>query len=58
MLCVSQGTTDMREKRELDNFIVPNNLHTQLLQLLQSLLTTGVDAQTTGLIVLDSNIGF
>lgn len=42
-------------KRELDNFIDPANLY-PVVAITSKLMTTGVDAQTCKLIVLDSNI--
>lgn len=43
-------------KKELDNFIDPESTY-PVIATTSKLMTTGVDAQTTGLIVLDSNIG-
>ncbi|TAE34710.1 MAG: DEAD/DEAH box helicase [Cytophagales bacterium] len=43
-------------KRELDNFINPEERY-PVIACTSKLMTTGVDAQTCGLIVLDSNIG-
>ncbi len=42
-------------KRELDNFINPEERY-PVIAVTSKLMTTGVDAQTCGLIVLDSNI--
>ena len=43
-------------KRELDNFINPEEIY-PVIATTSKLMTTGVDAQTCKLIVLDSNIG-
>ena len=43
-------------KRELDNFINPQETY-PVIATTSKLMTTGVDAQTCKLIVLDSNIG-
>lgn len=43
-------------KRELDNFINPSEKY-PVIAITSKLMTTGVDAQTCKLIVLDSNIG-
>ncbi len=54
---VMQITGDNEEgKRELDNFINPSELY-PVIATTSKLMTTGVDAQTCKLIVLDSNIG-
>jgi len=54
---VMQITGDNEEgKRELDNFINPEEKH-PVVATTSKLMTTGVDAQTCKLIVLDSNIG-
>lgn len=54
---VMQITGDNREgKLELDNFINPKELY-PVIATTSKLMTTGVDAQTCKLIVLDSNIG-
>lgn len=54
---VMQITGDNEEgKRELDNFINPEELY-PVVATTSKLMTTGVDAQTCKLIVLDSNIG-
>lgn len=54
---VMQITGDNEEgKRELDNFISPSELY-PVIATTSKLMTTGVDAQTCKLIVLDSNIG-
>lgn len=54
---VMQITGDNDEgKRELDNFINPEETH-PVIATTSKLMTTGVDAQTCKLIVLDSNIG-
>ena len=54
---VMQITGDNDEgKRELDNFINPEESH-PVIATTSKLMTTGVDAQTCKLIVLDSNIG-
>jgi len=54
---VMQITGDNDEgKRELDNFINPEELY-PVIAITSKLMTTGVDAQTCKLIVLDSNIG-
>lgn len=53
---VMQITGDHEEgKRELDNFINPEETH-PVIATTSKLMTTGVDAQTCKLIVLDSNI--
>jgi type I restriction enzyme R subunit len=53
---VMQITGDNDEgKRELDNFINPEETH-PVIAITSKLMTTGVDAQTCKLIVLDSNI--
>lgn len=53
---VMQITGDNEEgKRELDNFINPNEPY-PVIATTSKLMTTGVDAQTCKLIVLDSNI--
>jgi len=53
---VMQITGDNEEgKRELDNFINPEETH-PVIATTSKLMTTGVDAQTCKLIVLDSNI--
>jgi type I restriction enzyme R subunit len=54
---VMQITGDNEEgKRELDNFINPSETY-PVIATTSKLMTTGVDAQTCKLIVLDSNIG-
>jgi type I restriction enzyme R subunit len=54
---VMQITGDNEEgKRELDNFINPKERY-PVIATTSKLMTTGVDAQTCKLIVLDSNIG-
>ncbi len=54
---VMQITGDNEEgKRELDAFINPSELY-PVIATTSKLMTTGVDAQTCKLIVLDSNIG-
>ena len=54
---VMQITGDNDEgKRELDNFIDPESLY-PVIATTSKLMTTGVDAQTCKIIVLDSNIG-
>lgn len=54
---VMQITGDNEEgKRHLDAFINPNELY-PVITTTSKLMTTGVDAQTCKLIVLDSNIG-
>jgi len=54
---VMQITGDNEEgKRELDSFINPSELY-PVIATTSKLMTTGVDAQTCKLIVLDSNIG-
>ncbi len=54
---VMQITGDNEEgKRELDNFIALEESH-PVIATTSKLMTTGVDAQTCKLIVLDSNIG-
>ncbi|HIP48348.1 MAG TPA: DEAD/DEAH box helicase [Lutibacter sp.] len=54
---VMQITGDNEEgKRELDSFINPNETY-PVIATTSKLMTTGVDAQTCKLIVLDSNIG-
>ncbi|MGB5964647.1 MAG: DEAD/DEAH box helicase family protein [Sulfurimonadaceae bacterium] len=54
---VMQITGDNNEgKRELDNFINPEERY-PVIATTSKLMTTGVDAQTCKLIVLDSNIG-
>lgn len=54
---VMQITGDNEEgKRELDSFINPTELY-PVIATTSKLMTTGVDAQTCKLIVLDSNIG-
>jgi type I restriction enzyme R subunit len=54
---VMQITGDNQEgKRELDNFINPSEKY-PVIAVTSKLMTTGVDAQTCKLIVLDSNIG-
>ncbi|WP_198304198.1 EcoAI/FtnUII family type I restriction enzme subunit R [Arcobacter vandammei] len=54
---VMQITGDNDEgKRELDNFINPSEKY-PVIATTSKLMTTGVDAQTCKLIVLDSNIG-
>jgi len=54
---VMQITGDNEEgKRELDNFISPSEPY-PVIATTSKLMTTGVDAQTCKLIVLDSNIG-
>lgn len=54
---VMQITGDNKEgKLELDNFINPKELY-PVIATTSKLMTTGVDAQTCKLIVLDSNIG-
>jgi type I restriction enzyme R subunit len=54
---VMQITGDNEEgKRELDNFINPKENY-PVIAVTSKLMTTGVDAQTCKLIVLDSNIG-
>jgi type I restriction enzyme, R subunit len=53
---IMQITGDNQEgKRELDNFINPEELY-PVIATTSKLMTTGVDAQTCKLIVLDSNI--
>ncbi len=53
---VMQITGDNQEgKRELDNFINPEETH-PVIATTSKLMTTGIDAQTCKLIVLDSNI--
>ena len=53
---VMQITGDNEEgRRELDNFIDPNETY-PVIATTSKLLTTGIDAQTCKLIVLDSNI--
>lgn len=47
---------DQAGKRELDNFINPEETY-PVIATTSKLMTTGVDAQTCKLIVLDSNIG-
>ncbi len=54
---VMQITGDNEEgKRELDNFISPGEIY-PVIATTSKLMTTGIDAQTCKLIVLDSNIG-
>lgn len=54
---IMQITGDNQEgKRELDNFINPSETY-PVIATTSKLMTTGVDAQTCKLIVLDSNIG-
>lgn len=54
---IMQITGDNDEgKRELDNFINPSETY-PVIATTSKLMTTGVDAQTCKLIVLDSNIG-
>ncbi|HAT3944706.1 MULTISPECIES: EcoAI/FtnUII family type I restriction enzme subunit R [Enterobacteriaceae] len=54
---IMQITGDNEEgKRELDNFINPEETY-PVIAITSKLMTTGVDAQTCKLIVLDSNIG-
>lgn len=54
---VMQITGDNEEgKRELDSFINPTELY-PVIATTSKLMTTGVDAQTCKLIILDSNIG-
>ncbi|MBF05297.1 restriction endonuclease [bacterium] len=54
---VMRITGDNEEgKRELDNFINPSEKY-PVIAVTSKLMTTGVDAQTCKLIVLDSNIG-
>lgn len=54
---IMQITGDNEEgKRELDSFINPTELY-PVIATTSKLMTTGVDAQTCKLIVLDSNIG-
>ncbi|OSZ82915.1 restriction endonuclease [Chitinophagaceae bacterium IBVUCB1] len=54
---VMQITGDNQEgKRELDSFINPSERY-PVIAVTSKLMTTGVDAQTCKLIVLDSNIG-
>ena len=54
---VMRITGDNEEgKRELDNFINPSERY-PVIAVTSKLMTTGVDAQTCKLIVLDSNIG-
>src|SRR5690606_41000329 len=54
---IMQITGDNEEgKRELDNFINPSETY-PVIATTSKLMTTGVDAQTCKLIVLDSNIG-
>jgi len=54
---VMQITGDNEEgKRELDSFINPSERY-PVIAITSKLMTTGVDAQTCKLIVLDSNIG-
>ena len=53
---IMQITGDNEEgKRELDNFINPEETH-PVIATTSKLMTTGIDAQTCKLIVLDSNI--
>ncbi|MDM8564992.1 DEAD/DEAH box helicase family protein [Candidatus Halobeggiatoa sp. HSG11] len=53
---IMQITGDnMEGKRELDNFINPNEVY-PVIATTSKLMTTGIDAQTCKLIVLDSNI--
>ncbi|WP_196888875.1 EcoAI/FtnUII family type I restriction enzme subunit R [Aureivirga sp. CE67] len=54
---IMQITGDNEEgKRELDNFISPSEKY-PVIATTSKLMTTGVDAQTCKLIILDSNIG-
>lgn len=54
---VMQITGDNEEgKRELDNFINPEEIY-PVIATTSKLMTTGIDAQTCKIIVLDSNIG-
>lgn len=54
---IMQITGDNQEgKRELDNFINPSETY-PVIATTSKLMTTGIDAQTCKLIVLDSNIG-
>lgn len=54
---IMQITGDNEEgKRELDNFINPEETY-PVIATTSKLMTTGIDAQTCKLIVLDSNIG-
>lgn len=54
---VMQITGDNEEgKRELDNFTNPSEIY-PVIATTSKLMTTGIDAQTCKLIVLDSNIG-
>jgi len=54
---IMQITGDNEEgKRELDSFTNPNELY-PVIATTSKLMTTGIDAQTCKLIVLDSNIG-
>lgn len=54
---IMQITGDNEEgKRELDSFINPSEIY-PVIATTSKLMTTGVDAQTCKLIVLDSNIG-
>jgi type I restriction enzyme, R subunit len=54
---IMQITGDNQEgKRELDSFTNPNELY-PVIATTSKLMTTGIDAQTCKLIVLDSNIG-
>ncbi|MCH4896114.1 DEAD/DEAH box helicase [Marinilabiliaceae bacterium JC040] len=54
---IMQITGDNQEgKRELDNFITPSEKY-PVIATTSKLMTTGVDAQTCKVIVLDSNIG-
>lgn len=54
---IMQITGDNEEgKRELDNFINPEEIY-PVIATTSKLMTTGIDAQTCKLIVLDSNIG-
>lgn len=54
---IMQITGDNEEgKRELDNFISPSERY-PVIATTSKLMTTGVDAQTCKLIILDSNIG-
>ena len=54
-LCKLLGDNE-EGKRELDNFINPSETY-PVIATTSKLMTTGVDAQTCKLIVLDSNIG-
>ena len=45
----------MKGKRELDNFIAPEEKY-PVIATTSELMTTGVDAQTCKVIVLDANI--